>query len=393
MKFHQVFVWVVLLSSLNHWAASVSAQTAFQETSLSQEQQDRLEDAGDHRTVWKEAFNRVSPEHRKGLAFLLENMSDPDLKSLSADFLVEHVEGAYEAWMKAPWKSQIDEELFLNGILPYANVSERRDAWRKDFRNRFLPLVEGAKSPGEAAAKLNQTIYGMLDVKYSAQRKKADQSPYESIEYHTASCTGLSILLIDACRSVGVPARFVGTPLWSDRSGNHSWVEVWNDGDWHFTGACEPAGNRLDEGWFIARASEAKVDEPRHAICAVSFKKTPLLFPMVWDRSGARSYAINVTSRYTNKKVELEEGKIRIRLRVIDPTHRQRIATMVTVSDEQGNKLAEAKTRDEGFDTNDHVELVVATNQTLKIRVEGSSSEQTVIANQKDQLITLERMP
>ena len=41
----------------------------------------------------------------------------------------------------------------------------------------------------------------------------------------------------------------------------------------------------------------------------------------------------------------------------------------------------------------DHVELVVATNQTLKIRVEGSSSEQTVIANQKDQLITLERMP
>ncbi|MEE9394119.1 MAG: hypothetical protein V3W41_16595 [Planctomycetota bacterium] len=37
----------------------------------------------------------------------------------------------------------------------------------------------------------------------------------------TASCIGLSIMLIDAC-AVGVPARFVGTPLWSDGSGNHS---------------------------------------------------------------------------------------------------------------------------------------------------------------------------
>ena len=63
----------------------------------------------------------------------------------------------------------------------------------------------------------------------------------ESMETGLASCTGLSILLIDACRSVGVPARFVGTPLWADGSGNHSWVEIW-DGGWHFVGAAEPAG-------------------------------------------------------------------------------------------------------------------------------------------------------
>ena len=39
------------------------------------------------------------------------------------------------------------------------------------------------------------------------------------METGVATCTGLSILLVDACRSVGVPARIAGTPLWS----NNSW--------------------------------------------------------------------------------------------------------------------------------------------------------------------------
>jgi hypothetical protein len=35
-----------------------------------------------------------------------------------------------------------------------------------------------------------------------------------------ASCSGLSILLAGACRAVGVPARIVGTPMWSNGHGN-----------------------------------------------------------------------------------------------------------------------------------------------------------------------------
>ena len=50
-----------------------------------------------------------------------------------------------------------------------------------------------------------------------------------------ASCTGLSILLVDALRSVGIPARFAGTASWHDDRGNHSWTEVRLDDGWHFT--------------------------------------------------------------------------------------------------------------------------------------------------------------
>src|SRR6478752_4758171 len=48
-----------------------------------------------------------------------------------------------------------------------------------------------------------------LKVGYSTERRAANQSPSESRESGKASCTGLSILLSDACRSVGIPARLV----------------------------------------------------------------------------------------------------------------------------------------------------------------------------------------
>ena len=40
-------------------------------------------------------------------------------------------------------------------MLPYANVDEKRDAWRKEFFELCLPIAKECKTPGEAAHKLN----------------------------------------------------------------------------------------------------------------------------------------------------------------------------------------------------------------------------------------------
>ena len=148
------------------------------------------------------------------------------MRQLSAGFLKENLELAYKARNTVPWGKDIPEELFLNHVLPYANVDESRDPWRKEFMEMCLPMVKDCKTPAEAAQKLNSELYKKVKVGYSTQRKKANQSPKESMEQGKASCTGLSIILSDACRSVCIPARLVGTPLWSNKSGNHTWVEI-----------------------------------------------------------------------------------------------------------------------------------------------------------------------
>ena len=218
--------------------------------------------AGSNRSQIQIALDNAPAVQKAGMEFLVAHMPDEDLQNLSADYLLKNLELAYQAWDEAPWKNDVPESLFLNNVLPYANINEQRDSWRADFYKRCKPLIAGAKTPAEAAVLLNQKLFNELNVKYSTKRNRADQGPSESISTGLASCTGLSILLIDACRSVGIPARFVGTPLWTNKSGNHSWVEIWDDG-WHFTGACEPTGNELDNGWFKGRAATAQAEQRR----------------------------------------------------------------------------------------------------------------------------------
>ena len=75
-----------------------------------------------------------------------------DLTSLDADYLVENVQYARRALAAAPWKDVLDPGLYREYILPYASLTERRDAWRKVFYEKLKPLVADCTTPGEAAA-------------------------------------------------------------------------------------------------------------------------------------------------------------------------------------------------------------------------------------------------
>ncbi|MCE9547030.1 MAG: transglutaminase-like domain-containing protein [Planctomycetia bacterium] len=317
-----------------------------------------LNQAGDNRPEIQAALDKVPADERAGMTFLVANMPQQDLQSLKAQYLLDNVNLAYKAWRQVPWKDRVPQDVFLNYVLPYSSINERRDNWRKDFYDRFQPLVAGITSPGLAGAKLNEKIFPLLKVRYSRDRAKADQSPYESIASGKASCTGLAVLLVDACRAVGVPARFVGAPLWSDMSGNHSWVEIWDQGDWHFTGAAESTGDKLDNAWFVGRASQAKRDDFLHAIYAARFERSPQRFPLVWAQDDDYVYAVNVTDRYTRQTTPLPAGQTRIRFQVLDTAGGHRVPATLKLTDETGKTIAEGTTRDERFDGNDHLEAV-----------------------------------
>lgn len=327
----------------------------------------QLEKSGENKSELQSALDRIPADQREGLIFLIENMPERDLKSLKADYLLENCAYAYKAMNNAPWKEKIPKEIFFNDILPYASINEKRDDWRKDFYERFGPLVKDAKSPYEATAILNQKVFPILNVKYSTQRPKADQSPAESIKAGLASCSGLSVILIDACRAVGVPARFVGTPRWSDNSGNHSWVEIWDDG-WHFTGACEPSGNKLDDAWFIGRAAGAKRDDRIYAIYASSFRKTPQHFPLVWDRRNEDVSSVNVTDRYTNLSKPIPEGHKQVYFRVTTDG-KQRIRAELKLFDANGKEIWAGTSNDERFDANDHAGAPLKIGEKYRVEV------------------------
>ena len=354
----------ILLVTLAWLVASPKASA--QETASSEATQ-ALTRAGDNRRELERALAETSGDERRGMEFLIANMPDSDLQSLSAEFLLENSNLAWKARRELPWGKQIPEAIFFNNVLPYANVDEKRDPWRKDLMELCLPIAKECQTPSEAAQRLNSEVFPKLKLGYSTQRKAPNQSPKESIEQGKASCTGLSIVLSDACRAVCIPARLVGTPLWANKRGNHTWVEIW-DGDWHFTGACEPDKNGLNRGWFIGDAAQARKDSFEHAIYAASFARTKQHFPLVWAMRNKNVPAENVTDRYA-RPADADKSTVLLLVRVLDGERQRVVKGVRVISQAEGNGEQSGESRGETADLNDILKFEVQPGADYVVKV------------------------
>lgn len=327
----------------------------------------QLEKAKTNRVELERAIQSAPRAHRSAIEFLISNMPTHDLQNLSSDFLLDNVRLAFEARQQAAW--QIPDDIFLNDVLPYANIDEPRDPWREELTRLCRPLIEGCQTPSEAAQRLNEKVFKKLGVKYSTARRRANQSPRESMDQGLASCTGLSIILADACRSVGVPARLAGIPSWKNKRGNHTWVEVW-DQQWHFTGAAEPSAQGLNHTWFQNDAALADPNSKLHSIYAVSFRQTPTEFPMVWSPE-KRVFAENVTRRYlpaANKKSAADT--VPVMFRVWNADKSERVVAEVFVNIIGTDQVAQqGKSRNNTADMNDMLVLELKPSSEYVIRV------------------------
>jgi meiotically up-regulated gene 157 (Mug157) protein/transglutaminase-like putative cysteine protease len=342
-----------------------------------------------NRAQLSQALQKVPKAQRVGMQFLIENMPLEDSRSLSSKFLLDHVALAYEGLAASPWKERISQEMFLNNILPYSSLNEVRDESYQFLKDKVRPLVGTCKTPSEAAQTLNRQIFPLFNVKYSTARKKPDQSPLESMQSGLATCSGLSILLVDACRVVGVPARVVGTPMWSNGRGNHTWVEIW-DGDWKFLGAAEPDEQGLNHGWFVGDAAQAKADVRENAIYATSFKNTGINFPMVWAPESKLVNAINVTARYA-PAAPPQSDKTRVLLKVVGPDGKRIKAPVVVVDAITQAELLRGNSKDESFDTNDFlsVELPHGSRFVAKLAIDNAPLQSFETGTGAEQLVVL----
>lgn len=354
--------------------------------------------AGDNAKELKKALKEVPRNEREGMAFLISYMPERDAKTLSAAFLLENVAYAYKARAEFPWAKEVPDSVFLNDVVAYANLNENRESWRKDFYERFKKYVAPCKTMREAIDSVNKNVRDELLVDYNTKREKPDQAPYESMRQHMASCSGLSILLTDAFRAVGIPSRVAGTPAWHDDRGNHNWNEVWIDGQWRFT-EYYPSDD-LDQSWFLTDAGKAIKEDVRKAIYAASFKPTGSYFPLVWDEDIRYVHAENVTDRYTSlyraqlSAMPADGSHVALRVMVFkDKDHAEasgdRVATNLDVF--KGDKqLYGGRSTGTTQDMNDVLTFNVEKNQQYTVKfMNGKGEMQTQTIDVGDNTTTL----
>lgn len=222
-----------------------------------------------------QALAEAPEEQKEGMAFIISYMPKKDLTSLTAEFLLENSEYAYKAKEKYSWCASLPDSVFFNEVLPYANITETRDPWRKDFYERFDKYVADKDNIIDAIFAIARPINKEVKVEYNTKRSKVNSSPKEAMAENMATCTGLSIILTDAFRSVGIPSRLAGTAMWTNYKGNHTWSEVWVDEKWQFI---EYYPDTLNKSWFLADAGKADPSNMLHWIYATSYKPTGMYY-------------------------------------------------------------------------------------------------------------------
>ena len=332
------------------------------------------------------ALLRETPRgERAAMAWLIAWMPRGDRDTMSLDLLRENVRYACRAREEFPWAKALPDSVFLNEVLPYAVIDEVRDAWRRDLYERLAPRVAGCRDLAAALDTVNRILPAVVGVEYNTLREKTNQSPAESMRQGMASCTGLSVLLVDALRAVGIPARFAGTAAWHDNRGNHSWTEVWIDGAWHFTEYYQPWA--LDRAWYLSDAGQAVAGDRTHAIYVVSFRPTGDWFPMVWSEQSRDVHAVDVTQRYVDtyeafaSDAERQGTHVKVALRMFrDRRHASqsgdRVAANVDVF-RDGEQMGGGRTAGPLQDMNDVLSFLLEKNSSYLFRYENARGELT----------------
>ena len=160
------------------------------------------------------------------------------------------VNSSMDAKMKYPWAHDVASAMYFEYNTAYCVVNEARNNWRPFVSSYAQPLVQDLLECAENGEEVtisdvvNAVNKGLWEVMANNEEQtpiyfKAGQTPliFDALSTYAfgyASCTGISILLVNALRAVGLAARLAGTPEWhSDPTqGNHNWVEVFDGKSW-----------------------------------------------------------------------------------------------------------------------------------------------------------------
>jgi transglutaminase-like putative cysteine protease len=194
----------------------------------------------------------LSNQQVEALKFLYAFMPLNDLADYSGDFFLANVDMSLRARSETPWGKTIPEDIFLHYVLPVRINNENLDSFRIVCYDEILNRIAG-KNIVEAALEINHWCHEKVTYQTSDSRTSA---PLSTILSARGRCGEESTFTVDALRTAGIPARQVYTPRWAHTDDNHAWVEIWNDGVWHYMGACEPEPV-LDRGWFTEPARRA----------------------------------------------------------------------------------------------------------------------------------------
>ncbi|MCH5216258.1 MAG: discoidin domain-containing protein [Muribaculaceae bacterium] len=158
-----------------------------------------------------------------------------DVKYISADYLINNIETAFNQWQNIPWARHLDFDQFCEYLLPYkVNELQALDSWRTDFNSMFADSLERMSSCSlfrKSSYQATEVINHGLIKRFNPTVNEHDipplyYSPLTRLNVPFGNCDELSRAGLSIFRAAGVPCVIDYTPLWGYGNRGHSWAVV-----------------------------------------------------------------------------------------------------------------------------------------------------------------------
>lgn len=151
-----------------------------------------------------------------------------DAHVITARYLIENIDLAFEEWKKRPWNRYIRFDEFCELILPYRISNEPLEEWRSTYRKKYAFLLDSVYT-GSDVIKASNTIGKYLrDEKFIFNRNL--NLPHLGaqflLKYKVGKCIDSCDFLVYVLRSLGIPVAVDELPFSPDHLTIHTWNVV-----------------------------------------------------------------------------------------------------------------------------------------------------------------------
>ena len=232
-----------------------------------------------------------------------------DYETINAEYLINNIDLAYEAWDKNPWAKHLSFDQFCEYILPYRGSSEPLENWRSYFTEELSWVKDSMQDPSdpvEAVMWVNNYIKSWFRFDPRYYEHPTDQGLAEMLQDKMGRCEDMTNLAIYAMRATGIPVMSDFTPYWANTGNNHAWNATLNKND----SVIIFMGGEANPGKYKLRNKLAKVYRKTFAIQKNSLAEKK----QEWEKAPpylGRNCIKDVTDEYVpveNVKLELTEG-------------------------------------------------------------------------------------
>ena len=149
-----------------------------------------------------------------------------DAQVLTADYLIENIDLAFEAWQYREWGKHYSFEDFCHYLLPYWIGYEAPDNWRKVFAEHFRPVLDSLYQGTDvvvAVDTLQHYLQRTYPFCYNNDFRYPNLGGEFLLEHAVGACREETDFMIYLLRSLGIPVasdRYIYSP---DAFLGHSW--------------------------------------------------------------------------------------------------------------------------------------------------------------------------